>query len=878
MLRLRLLGSRELERADQADASAVFAQPKRFALLAYMACRADRFHRRDTLLAVFWPELDTFAARRALRNSLYHLRLALGEDVFIARGDDELMIDRAKVWCDVPALGESLAAARFDEAVALYRGELLEGVHVSGVGEEFEDWLVRERAQALERVLRALEHLGREHDAAGRLADAAQAAVRATQLAPFDEACVRRAVVALHASGDRGGAFSLFDGYARKLAEEFDASPNAETIALVNRLKLGAEPIPIAVSPPPAPPPASPPAPMPAAESTAAPSVEPPASSAELAPVPPPVRVAVPRSRTPLYAALAAVLLLAVGALYLFERPRAQSRPRRRVIVAVFANRTGDASLDPIADMMIDWVTRSLLAERVVDVVDPRALYARGRDSTGQPVDAVTLARRNGADLTIDGSYYRSGDSLLFTANLLDSQGNVLRSVGPLSTSLSNPASGVEATRARVMVSLASVIDPRLAVSWRAGRAPPSYDAYLPYMKGLDEFWSGQLSRAESSFALAAGRDSGFDAAAIALATTASNNAECRTVDSLDQAMSARRRALGTVDYLTLRIALAHCHGHNDEMYRLAVQRAHLVSSTSPYQISAASAAMWANHPKDAVSLLERIDPSVDLDWMPDANHSDYWDNLINAYHMLGQYGDELTAARHLDRADDLNALMLRAQALAGLERAKDALQVMDSSLDRPWEPDLSNGMAPNMDGRDEYRSSAAWVIQWTMRELDVHGSASAARIAAAHGATWCDHQPERDRRAPEIRFYKALFLEEAGAFDSAESIMRSLVNEDSANVAYRGILAGVAAERGDTATALRLDAWLSRRSADLDYWGPTYYRARIATLLGRPDAAVALVRTSMQLGAWPMWIHIDPVLHRLSSRADYRAVTFPRG
>jgi predicted Zn-dependent protease len=164
------------------------------------------------------------------------------------------------------------------------------------------------------------------------------------------------------------------------------------------------------------------------------------------------------------------------------------------------------------------------------------------------------------------------------------------------------------------------------------------------------------------------------------------------------------------------------------------------------------------------------------------------------------------------------------------------------------------------------------------MRELDVHGNVDAARIAAAHGSTWCDGQSAHDRRAPEIRFYKALFLEEAGAFDSAASIMRSLESEDSANVAYRGILAGVEAERGDTATALRLDAWLSRRSSDLDYWGPTYYRARIAALLGRPDAAVALVRTSMQLGAWPMWIHIDPVLHRLSSRADYREVTFPRG
>ena len=270
------------------------------------------------------------------------------------------------------------------------------------------------------------------------------------------------------------------------------------------------------------------------------------------------------------------------------------------MIVAVFANRTGDASLDPIADMMIDWVTRSLLTEHVVDVVDPRALYARGRDSTGQPVDAVTLARRNGADITVDGSYYRSGDSLLFTANLVDARGRVLRSVGPLSTSLSTPAAGVEATRARVMMSLASVIDPRLALAWRAGRAPPEYEAYVSYMKGLDELWTGQYSRAESSFALAARRDSGFDGAVTSLATTAANNADCRIVDSLDQAMSARGRTFSTVDYLTLRIALAHCHGRNEEMYRLAVQRARLVSAASPYQITAASAAMWANHPAAA--------------------------------------------------------------------------------------------------------------------------------------------------------------------------------------------------------------------------------------------------------------------------------------
>ena len=107
---------------------------------------------------------------------------------------------------------------------------------------------------------------------------------------------------------------------------------------------------------------------------------------------------------------------------------------------------------------------------------------------------------------------------------------------------------------------------------------------------------------------------------------------------------------------------------------------------------------------------------------------------------------------------------------------------------------------------------------------------------------------------------------------------MRGLVADDSSNVAFRGIMAGLAVERGDTETAHRLDDWLAHRLSGEDSWGPTYYRARVATLLGRPTEAVALVRTSLELGAGPLWIHIDPVLHRLAPRADYRALTFPRG
>lgn len=55
MLRLTTLGTIRLER----DGEAVpVPQPKRVALLAYLALARPRgLHRRDTLLAMFWPEL-----------------------------------------------------------------------------------------------------------------------------------------------------------------------------------------------------------------------------------------------------------------------------------------------------------------------------------------------------------------------------------------------------------------------------------------------------------------------------------------------------------------------------------------------------------------------------------------------------------------------------------------------------------------------------------------------------------------------------------------------------------------------------------------------------------------------------------------------------
>ena len=70
-LTLSTLGSSRLLGPDGKEVTEVLVQGKRFALLAYLALARPRgFHRRDTLLALFWPELDARRARNSLSQSL----------------------------------------------------------------------------------------------------------------------------------------------------------------------------------------------------------------------------------------------------------------------------------------------------------------------------------------------------------------------------------------------------------------------------------------------------------------------------------------------------------------------------------------------------------------------------------------------------------------------------------------------------------------------------------------------------------------------------------------------------------------------------------------------------------------------------------------
>src|SRR2546430_16180258 len=111
-------------------------RPRRLALLAYLAAATPRrLHRRDSLLPLFWPELDQEHARAALRQALHVVRDALGTDVIATRGDEEVGLDLELVSCDVVAFDRAVTAGQSREALELYRGNLLEGFFIPDAGD-----------------------------------------------------------------------------------------------------------------------------------------------------------------------------------------------------------------------------------------------------------------------------------------------------------------------------------------------------------------------------------------------------------------------------------------------------------------------------------------------------------------------------------------------------------------------------------------------------------------------------------------------------------------------------------------------------------------------------------------------------------------------
>ena len=387
MIRLRLLGTVDLRDSQGRELGAVLRRPKLLALLGYLTVARPRgLQRRDTLVALLWPELDHAHARNALSQAVHALRQTLGHAALLARGEEELGVSEEGLGCDVREFETALEAGRAEQALELYRGGLLNGLHVSGVP-EFERWLDEERERLRRRACEAAQLLTEREAGAGNQVGAARWALRLTELSPFDETAVRRLVELLDRMGDRAGAVRAYEEFERRLGRDLEVEPSLATQGLIARIRarrsLVAAPDRAAVSQ------ASAAEPGAAARS---------ASSVAAAPAPRTARRQVPVLLTVIVSGLLAVGWLLVGKSF-GARSAETARVPKRIVVLPFTN------LGPVGqEYFADGVTEEITA-RLAAVGDLRVLGSTSANAyKGTKKTLPEIGRELGVDYVLEGS------------------------------------------------------------------------------------------------------------------------------------------------------------------------------------------------------------------------------------------------------------------------------------------------------------------------------------------------------------------------------------------------------------------------------------------------------------------------------------------
>lgn len=453
MIELRTLGAVELHNADGTELRSVLVQPKRTALLVYLAVAARRgFHRRDSLLGLFWPDQDAAHARGALRQALHGLRHALGEGVLVGRGDEEVALDPTRCRCDIWAFEEAIERGDLEAAVALYRGAFLEGFFLSG-GMEFERWVEAERERVSRRYAAALEQLGEAAEAAGGWPTATEWWSRLAHHVPYASRIAIRLMRALEAAGDRAGAIQHAEQHTERLQADLEAKPDPDVEALATRLR---------------------------AQPTSATNLAvPPLASASVHPaadVRRAARPAFPRRRAMFVAGL---LLIVVAGWWTVGAVGAGTHAMHRLAVLPLANYTGDSTQQYFVEGMHEAMITELAQLRSLSVIS-RTSVMRYQD-TRPPLPQI--ARELQVDAIVEGGVFLAGDSIRITVQLIDARGDrhlwARTFEGDLRHVLSLSRDAAQAIARGVRVTLTPEESARLASA-----RPVDPEAHIAYLQG----------------------------------------------------------------------------------------------------------------------------------------------------------------------------------------------------------------------------------------------------------------------------------------------------------------------------------------------------------------------------------------------------------
>jgi DNA-binding SARP family transcriptional activator len=202
-------------------------------LAAYLALR-HAWVSRSSVAAALWPDSDPAQGLSALRAALARIPRLEGA-VLVEKVGDHLRL-HPEVEVDVREL--TTLARQVIEDPKPVDAEALEALCARGelLPEWPEEWVVLDREQLRELRLHALETVAASLTAAGRTAQAIQAALAAVQAEPLRESSARALVKVYLAEGNWCEAIRHYRAYAQLTRRELGLDPSPQMQELVREI------------------------------------------------------------------------------------------------------------------------------------------------------------------------------------------------------------------------------------------------------------------------------------------------------------------------------------------------------------------------------------------------------------------------------------------------------------------------------------------------------------------------------------------------------------------------------------------------------------------------------------------------------------------
>ncbi|HTR78743.1 MAG TPA: tetratricopeptide repeat protein, partial [Gemmatimonadaceae bacterium] len=495
MLYLQTFGTVNLKRDGELLTGA--AQQRRLlAALAVLAVAGPAGVSRDKLLAMFWPESDADKARRALNQLLYHIRKELGDLVI---GSAELRLNPELISTDVGDFDSHIGRGTSERAAEAYTGPFLDGFFLTGLA-EFEEWTATVRARYAARYVAALDGLAESAKARGDLAGEGIWRRRRVDVDATDAEAVIALMRCLIALGNRVDALNVAKAHEERMRAAFELPADPGVVALAQSLRTTPPEIVVAGLELP-------------------PEIHGPAQRL-------PSRGLFRARRHPvIWASVIASVAVAAYLVVANQVRHGQARQAASLLIVAPFRIAGDSGPGRayLAEGLLDMLSTRLAAAEAKRAVDAgkvlRAWRSAGLDGPHPgPVSvaaASRVAKSLGGHEVVTGSVAQDGRSILFDAQLLDADRQVVTSRVSVRGSPDSLGTLVDRVVSGLVLGAAGEAD-RI-------RTPPSLTpaALHTYVLGRAAYGSGDFQEAIRYFSQAVANDPTFALAALDLAIAA---------------------------------------------------------------------------------------------------------------------------------------------------------------------------------------------------------------------------------------------------------------------------------------------------------------------------------------------------------------------